>query len=186
MKQLSIMVDLDRCIGCKTCIVACRNHHGLVDHENAMPGGMSHYIRVESELTGTYPDLAEDFWVVMCQHCKKPPCVKACPSGAIAKDVQTGIVRIDKEACTGAQKCIAKCPYGVIQFDAVGNYAHKCDLCYDRVIHGLEPVCVEVCLADALRFGEKEILLMHAEAEGKVLIKKRSAQSILYVKSPGK
>jgi len=183
MKQLSIMVDLDRCIGCKTCIVACRNHHGLVDHEKSMPGTMSHYLRVESECTGTYPDLKEDWWVVMCQHCKKPPCIKACDSGAIAKDVQTGIVRIDKAKCKGSRKCIEKCPYDVIQFDAKAKFAHKCDLCYDRIIHGQEPVCVEVCLAEALSFGEKEILLMHAEAKGKKVIKKKSTQSIIYVKS---
>jgi polysulfide reductase chain B len=177
------MVDLDRCIGCKTCIVACRNHHGLVDHENAMPGAMSHYLRVESEFKGKYPNLTEDFWVVMCQHCKKAPCMKACESGAISKDAQTGIVLIDKNKCTGAKKCIEKCPYAVIQFNEQGNYAHKCNLCHDRVVYGLEPVCVEVCLADALSFGEKEILLMQAEAAGKKLIKKRSTQSILYVKS---
>lgn len=183
MKQLSIMVDLDRCIGCKTCIVACRNNKGLVDHEKAMPGEMSHYLRVESECVGTYPDLKEDFWVVMCQHCKKPPCIKACPNGAIAKDVQTGIVTIDKAKCKGAGKCIEKCPYGVIQFDARAKLAHKCDLCHDRVIHGQEPVCVETCLAEALSFGEREILLMHADAKGKKVIKKKSTQSILYVKS---
>lgn len=185
MKQLSIMVDLDRCIGCKTCIVACRNHNGLVDHKHAMPGKMRHYLRVESRLEGTYPNLKEDFWVVMCQHCKKPVCVKACASGAISKDPQTGIVLIDKEKCTGAKKCIEKCPYGVVQFGGSGNYAHKCDLCHDRVLHGLEPVCVEICLADALSFGEREILLMQAEAAGKKVVKKLSAQSILYVKTQG-
>lgn len=184
MKQLSIMVDLDRCIGCKTCVVACRNNHGLVDHEKSMPGTMSHYLRVESEFEGTYPNIKEDYWVVMCQHCRKAPCIKACESGAITKDPQTGIVRIDKETCVGAKKCIEKCPYNVIQFDAANNFAHKCDLCYGRVVHGLEPVCVEVCLADALHFGEREILLMQAEAAGKSVLKRRSAQSILYVKSP--
>jgi polysulfide reductase chain B len=51
------------------------------------------------------------------------------------------------------------------------------------VIHGLEPVCVEVCLADALTFGEREILLMQAEAAGKKVVKKLSAQSIIYVRT---
>jgi polysulfide reductase chain B len=184
MRQLSIMVDLDRCIGCKTCIVACRNHQGLVDHENAMPGEMAHYLRVESELTGTYPHLAEDSWVVMCQHCKKAPCVKACESGAITKDPQTGIVRIDKNKCAGTRKCIEKCPNNAIQFNEKERFAHKCNLCYDRVVHGLEPVCVETCLTDALSFGEREILQMRAEAAGKQVIRKRSTQSILYVKRP--
>ncbi|MGE4296496.1 MAG: 4Fe-4S dicluster domain-containing protein [Desulfovibrionaceae bacterium] len=183
MKQLSIMVDLDRCIGCKTCVVACRNHNGLVDHEKAVPGAMSHYLRVESELTGTYPKLSEDYWVVMCQHCKKAPCVKACEAGAISKDPQNGIVRIDRTKCVGAKACIDKCPYGVIQFNETERFAHKCDMCYDRVVHGLEPVCVEVCLADALSFGEREILLMQAEAKGKKLRRKLSTQSVLYVKS---
>jgi len=183
MKQLSIMVDLDRCIGCRTCIVACRNHKGLVDHAHAAPGKMPHYLRVESRLDGTYPNLKEDFWVVMCQQCKKPACVKACPSGAISKDSQTGIVLIDKQKCTGAKKCLEKCPYGVVQFGGLGKYAHKCDLCHDRVIHGLEPVCVETCLADALSFGEREILLMQAEAANKKVVKKLSAQSMLYVKT---
>ena len=56
-------------------------------------------------------------------------------------------------------------------------------MCYDRVVHGQVPVCVEVCLADALSFGEKEILLMQAEAKGKKVIKKMSTQSVIYVKS---
>lgn len=184
MRQLSIMVDLDRCIGCKTCIVACRNHNGLVDHENAMPGEIPYYLRVESELTGKYPQLKEDSWVVMCQHCKKAPCVKACESGAITRDVQTGIVLIDKNKCKGSGKCIEKCPYKTIQFNEKDRYAHKCNLCYDRVVHGLKPVCVETCLADALSFAEKEILEMRADAAGKQIIKKRSTQSILYVKKP--
>lgn len=183
MKQLSIMVDLDRCIGCKTCIVACRNHHEIIDHENDQPGAMPYYLRVESKLEGTYPDLEEDFWVVMCQHCKKVPCAKACEYEAIKKDKQTGIVTIDREKCTGCGECIAKCPYNVIQFNEKDNYAHKCNLCHDRVVHGLDPVCVESCLTDALSFGEKEILLMHAEAKDKTVIKKMSTQSIIYVKS---
>jgi polysulfide reductase chain B len=183
MKQLSIMVDMDRCIGCKTCVVACRNHHGLVNHRSDMPGEIPYYIKVESQTEGTFPDLKEDFWVSPCKHCKTAPCATACESGAIRKDGQTGIVLIDKDKCTGAQKCIEKCPYGVIQFNKAKNYAHKCNMCFDRVIHGQEPVCVESCLTDALSFGEKEILKMMAQAKGKEIVKKMSSQSIVYVKS---
>ncbi|BBD06802.1 4Fe-4S dicluster domain-containing protein [Desulfovibrio ferrophilus] len=184
MRQLSIMVDLDRCIGCKTCIVACRNHHDIIDHENDQPGAIPNYLRVESKLEGTFPSLQEDYWVVMCQHCKKTPCAKVCEVGAITKDEQTGIVLIDQEKCNGCGECIDKCPYKVIQFNKQNNYAHKCNMCYDRVTHGLDPVCVDVCLTDALSFGEKEILLMQAEADGKQVIKKMSTQSIIYTKTP--
>lgn len=184
MRQLSIMVDLDRCIGCKTCIVACRNHHGLVDHEKDMPGEMAHYLRVETKTEGTFPDIKENSWVVMCQHCKKTPCAKGAEEGAIVKDEQTGIVLFDRDKLKGNRECIEKCPYKVIQYDEAGDSPHKCNLCYDRVTHGLDPVCVETCLTEALSFGEKEILLMQADAAGKEVIKKLSTQSILYVKTP--
>jgi NADPH-dependent glutamate synthase beta subunit-like oxidoreductase len=101
MKQLSLMIDLNRCIGCCTCIVACRNFHEIVDHANAMPNDMPYYLRVESRRTGQYPDVGVDTWVVPCQHCPEPQCMASCPVEAINKDPETGIVRIDKETCTG-------------------------------------------------------------------------------------
>ncbi len=120
----------------------------------------------------------------MCQHCKKTPCAKGAPEGAITKDPQTGIVLFDREKLKGNRECIEECPYKVIQYDEAGDFPHKCNLCYDRVNHGLDPTCVESCLTDALTFGEKEILLMQADAAGKEVIKKLSAQSIIYVKKP--
>ncbi|MFC1858251.1 NAD(P)-binding protein [Thermodesulfobacteriota bacterium] len=101
MKQLSLMIDLNRCIGCRTCIVACRNHHEIIDHATAMPNEIPYYIRVESCMQGTFPEVSLDAWVVPCQHCAEPNCVGSCPEGAISKDPQTGIVRIDKETCDG-------------------------------------------------------------------------------------
>lgn len=184
MKQLGILIDMDRCIGCKTCVVACRNHHKIVDHEKCMPGEIPYYIRVETRSSGTYPQLQQEFRVIPCQHCKDPACVKACKAGAITKDMETGIVRIDRGACRGHGDCVAACPYGVIQFDRSGGYAHKCDLCEDRVVAGEPPVCVEVCMTDALSFGEKNLLRMQAEARGKEVVKKLSAMSMTYVRSP--
>ncbi len=101
MKQLSLMIDLSLCIGCRTCIVACRNYHEIVDHATAMPNEIPYYLRVESCSQGTYPNLAVDTWVVPCQHCGEPNCADACPEGAISKDPETGIVHIDRETCNG-------------------------------------------------------------------------------------
>ena len=101
MKQLGLAIDLNRCIGCKTCIVACRNFHELVNPAAAVPNEMPYYLRVESCWHGTYPNPALDSWVVPCQHCPDPLCVAACPEGAIKKDPQTGIVQIDQELCNG-------------------------------------------------------------------------------------
>lgn len=184
MKQLSLAIDLSRCIGCKTCVVACRNAHGLSDHASAMPGNLPFYLRVESNREGAYPDIHVDTWVVPCQHCNNAACVKACKAEAITKDEQTGIVRIDPAKCQGKGDCIEACPYGVIQFDAARKKAHKCDLCWERVHRGEKPVCAEVCLTDAIRFGEKQLLRMHLEAEGKEVLKKMSAQNILYYRNP--
>lgn len=183
MAQLSIMVDLDRCIGCKTCIVACRNANGLTDHE-ALPGQMPHYLRVESAREGSFPDLKFSTWVIPCQHCKNAQCIKACDAGAIAKDPVTGIVTINADQCDGSKACMEACPYDVIQFDELNGHAHKCDLCGDRISMGESPACVSACLTDALRFGEKELLVQEAQSLGKDIVRKMSAQSILYVRSP--
>ncbi|WP_027367616.1 4Fe-4S dicluster domain-containing protein [Desulfocurvibacter africanus] len=180
MNQLSLAIDLSRCIGCKTCVAACRNYHGLTDHASDMPGKMPYYLRVESRREGSFPNLKLESWVVPCQHCNNAPCVKACKSGSISKDEQTGIVRIDQGKCQGSGDCLKACPYGVIQFDAARNKAHKCDMCWDLVHGGQKPVCAQVCLTDAIRFGEKQLLRMELKAEGKEILKRMSAQSVLY------
>jgi len=183
MKQLGLMIDMDLCIGCKTCIVACRNYHGLVDNDRAIPGEIPFYLRVESKFEGGYPMISTSHWVIPCQHCKSPKCMKACPTGAITKDEQTGIVRIDREKCMGEKKCIEACPWGVIQFDEAGGFAHKCNLCYDRVVFGGIPVCADVCMTNAITFGELDMLKQRAKAEGREIDRKMSPMSVIYLKS---
>ncbi len=183
MKQLSLMIDLERCIGCKTCIVACCNYHELLDYEAAMPNEIPYYLRVESKREGNYPELSLTSWVMLCQHCKNPPCIKACNAEAINKDPETGIVLIDKEKCVGSKDCIKACPYNVIQFNDKDNKAHKCNMCFDLIHAGEIPVCAEVCMTDAISFGELELLKQKAVDEGREIIKKMSTQSILYVRS---
>ncbi|MHA1973695.1 MAG: 4Fe-4S dicluster domain-containing protein [Candidatus Hodarchaeales archaeon] len=185
VKQLGILVDLGRCIGCKTCIVACRNYKGLTRHDY-IPNPddpMPYYIRVESKRTGTYPDISVDNWVLPCQHCADPECIKACPEkiSAISKN-DSGVVLIDQEKCIGCQKCVEACPYNVIVFDKGKKKAHKCDLCWEKIQQGLLPVCVETCQTDALTFGELEILKVQAKAKGKTIVKELSKESIIYVK----
>lgn len=182
MKQLGLMIDMDRCTGCKTCVVACRNYHKIVDHENCLPGEIPYYIRVESRTEGTYPLVSEQCWVVPCQHCKNPPCMKACPSSAIVKDAQNGIVRILQDMCKCEKKCIEACPWNVIQFDEKGGFAHKCDLCYDRVVFGEQPVCVESCMTDAITFGELENLKALARDRDREVDRKMSSMSVIYLK----
>ncbi len=162
MKQLGLSIDLNRCIGCKTCIVACRNHYDLVDYATAVPNSLPYYLRVESRGMGVYPDVAADFRVVPCQQCPAPLCVDACPEGAIRKDPQTGIVRIQQDLCTGcnavagpslAEKgkfspCMAECPahinvQGYLGLAAKGKYREALQLI--KQDSPLPAICGRVC-----------------------------------------
>jgi NADPH-dependent glutamate synthase beta subunit-like oxidoreductase len=162
VKQLGMMIDLNRCTGCKTCIVACRNYHELVDPSQAMPDDMPYYIDVESRLTGTFPDIALDAWVVPCQHCPEPLCVLSCPEGAISKDPETGIVLIDKEICngcdavlgvSGAEKrdtspCKVECPAHIdvqayVTLAAKGKYSEALQLIKET--SPFPAICGRVC-----------------------------------------
>jgi NADPH-dependent glutamate synthase beta subunit-like oxidoreductase len=78
--------------------------------------------------------------------------------------------------------CIQACPYGVIQFDLKAGISHKCNLCVDRTYVGEIPVCAEVCLTDAITFGEYEIVLQRAIDAGRIIQKDLSVESVLYVK----
>jgi heterodisulfide reductase subunit A len=152
MKQLGLMIDLNRCFGCKTCIIACRNHNKIVDHENCLPNEIPYYIRVQSKRTGAYPCVSEQSWVVPCQHCPDPGCLAACPQGAISKDPRTGIVNIDRGKCTGCEykadigvkdkikpaPCQVSCPAGLnvqgyVQMVKQGNYEGAVNLILKKV-----------------------------------------------------
>ena len=176
MKQLSIMADLDRCIGCKTCIVSCRNYNEIIDHTNATPNQIPYYLRVEARESGTFPNLSMDTWVVPCQHCLEPECLPACPQDAIGKDPETGVVRIDREKCDGCgykpemniedkvkpAPCKTSCPAGLnaqgyIQMVKQGKYEDAVNLILKRVpLPGvLGRVCPQPC-EDACRRKEVE------------------------------
>lgn len=162
MKQLGMTIDLNRCIGCKTCIVACRNYHELVDPSEAMPNQMPYYLRIESHRTGTYPHIAVDTWVVPCQQCPEPKCMVSCPEGAISKDPETGIVFVDKDTCTGCDAipgtlaiekwktspCKVECPahinvQGYVALAAKGKYQEALQLIKEE--NPLPAICGRVC-----------------------------------------
>jgi NADPH-dependent glutamate synthase beta subunit-like oxidoreductase/ferredoxin len=162
MKQLSLMIDLNRCIGCSTCIVACRNYHEIIDHTQAMPNEIPYYIRVENRERGEFPNVAVDTWVMPCQHCPDPKCLLSCPERAISKDAETGIVRIDRETCNGcktvpetmaAEKikinpCTANCPahiniQGYIGLASNGKYKEA--LALIKADNPFPSICGRVC-----------------------------------------
>lgn len=145
--QRAILIDLNKCIGCGSCIVACKQENGL-----ALGEYWTHIHEVGP--LGKYPDVESLYYVpVMCQHCENPPCVLHCPTGASYK-AKDGTVLIDHDKCVGCQYCIMHCPYGVRTFDPKKGVVDKCNLCAERVEAGVEPACVDICVNKARIFGD--------------------------------
>jgi phenylacetyl-CoA:acceptor oxidoreductase subunit 1 len=103
MTRYAMVADLRRCIGCQTCTAACKMANGT-------PPGVQWRRVVDMEM-GVYPDVERVFIPTGCQHCKKPPCLDVCPSGATFKR-DDGIVDIDYDLCIGCASCAVACPYG--------------------------------------------------------------------------
>jgi nitrate reductase / nitrite oxidoreductase, beta subunit len=82
----------------------------------------------------------------ICEHCLNPSCMASCPSGAIYKRAEDGIVLVDQDRCRGWRQCVTGCPYKKIYFNHKTGKAEKCTFCYPRVEVGLPTVCSETCV----------------------------------------
>ena len=138
--------DADRCIGCKTFVMACKDVHDL-------PAGVS-YRRVynvssghwETDENGTPIPVGVHSYSISaaCNHCKEPACIRVCPQRAIQKD-ENGIVWIDHNKCVGCRLCAGKCPHGAIQFNRGMGVSEKCDMCRMNLKEHKDPACVAAC-----------------------------------------
>jgi len=134
-----IIIDHSKCTGCLMCGQAC----SLVKTGTFNPAAARIRI-VDWEDSGvTIP--------IVCQQCAEPVCIPACPQGAISKDSQTGIVRIDRDLCINCTICRQVCPYAGPVFSSIEKQVVLCDQC------GGEPVCVSVCPTEALQYLEWEM-----------------------------
>lgn len=167
--RYGMVINLNRCVGCDSCAVACKQHSGT-------PKGVF-WSKVLRREKGKYPNSWMHYQPMLCMHCQNPECVQVCPTGA-SHQRQDGIVAIDQDKCIGCQYCIMACPYGArtklvqIQpyypsngFVAVEKASHrgqqlgvvgKCNFCSDRLEKGLEPACVQACPGIARIFGDLE------------------------------
>ena len=82
----------------------------------------------------------------ICEHCLNPSCAASCPSGAIYKRAEDGIVLVDQDKCRGWRMCVSGCPYKKVYFNHKTGKAEKCTLCYPRIEVGLPTVCSETCV----------------------------------------
>ena len=171
--QYGMVIDLDKCVGCHACAVACK-----AEWEVPTQYGRNWLRRLGP--ANTPHGLASTYYPGLCNHCDQPPCVDACPADPVEmefkddktgktvtmevaatwKDPFNGTVQIDKTRCLGCGACADSCPYGAryvnpdLADDESEGKADKCTYCMPRVAAGLEPACVQTCLAEARIFGD--------------------------------
>lgn len=146
MARNAIVVNLDRCIGCFGCEVACKQENDVA------LGEMWCKVMIVGP-TGEFPNI-EQYWLpVMCQQCENPSCVAVCPTGASYRN-EDGVVLIDKEKCIGCKYCMMACPYGVRSWNQEQSVIEKCTLCQQRTAAGEQPACVAACCGEARFYGD--------------------------------
>lgn len=162
--RYGMVIDLERCIGCNACTVACKQ-------KNATPRG-TFWCKVTTTEEGEYPKAYRKHLPTLCNHCENAMCAKVCPTGATHQR-EDGIVAVDSDKCIGCRMCMAACPYNARNFNwqtpvrvTGANYgdaevpvrpkgvAEKCTLCRERTDRGEEPMCVVCCPAHARIFGD--------------------------------
>lgn len=153
-KQLGFYLDSSVCIGCKTCIIACKDKNDLPVEVN--------WRRVIEYCGGSWNSENGDlvpsgvfvyYLTVSCQHCASPPCIEICPASALWKDNE-GIVHVDQDKCVRDQSCLSACPYDAPQFENATAKMSKCDMCDDLRLAGENPACVDACPLRALDWGD--------------------------------
>ncbi len=141
MSHYAFLVNMDRCIGCRGCAMACKNFYKL---EPAITWRQVYPLDTE-----IYAHHDRAFLSLACNHCDDPACLRACPTSSYTKR-KDGIVVHNQETCIGCSNCIRSCPYGAPQYNPVKKRAEKCSLCHERIDAGLLPACVQGCPVDAL------------------------------------
>lgn len=147
-----ISIDLDRCIGCQACVVACRTANEISSGDT--------YIAVSDVVHRHASSLWGSFAHHRCSHCGAAPCVSVCPTGTLSK--WNGLTVIEPEKCSGCGYCADACPFKVPH--VAGNRVSKCSGCQDVVKDGHEPWCAQTCPSQAIRFGDRDTLLAEAKA----------------------
>ena len=154
MSQYGFHFDGQRCSGCKTCVLACKDYNDLTPEISLR--NVYEYVggSWEQGEGGLWNNSVYSYFVsVACNHCDEPACLTACPQQAISKDPATGLVTRAIDACVGCGACVAACPYGAPKVDASIGKSVKCDGCASRVAAGETPICAASCPLRALDFG---------------------------------
>jgi len=152
MKKGIIYIDVEKCLACRSCEIACAVEHSeSKDLKTALKEKKSlPRVKVDGDASISVP--------LQCRHCEDAPCVKICPTKALKK-TDDSMVLLDEGKCIGCKWCIVVCPFGVMRIDSRKKVVLKCDLCVERLKKDQLPACVSACPTKALEFktpGEAE------------------------------
>jgi len=153
VKRYGMVIDLRKCIGCMSCMVACKAEFGV-------PMGVWRtWVKVADR--GSYPNTKRIFMPQLCNHCDYPVCVRNCPTQATYKH-KDGFVLQRYNRCIGCRTCMVACPYNARHLIPAKRtddnlpklVVDKCTLCIHRVKKGIVPACVQACVGGARIFGD--------------------------------
>jgi len=170
------LIDTTRCTACRGCQVACKQWHKLpgvatrqwgspqnppdLDADTYRLVRFREYERKGKAIRYYYSDA--------CRHCLEPPCREEASrfvKGAVVVD-RTGAVLYTaktRELGSNARKVIEACPYNIPRLDKKTGMLVKCDMCYDRIDAGLEPICAKTCPTGAINFGDRSAIMKLAK-----------------------
>lgn len=165
---VGMLYDTTKCIGCKACVVACREANGmpverdaegLHDEPQDLSGSTRNIIKLHREGS------VVSYMKSQCMHCVDPACVSACMIGALTKDGTTGVVSWEGSRCVGCRYCQLACPFNIPKFEwtSVNPKIVKCEMCRHLLAEGGVPACVRACPRQAVIFGRREDLLAEAK-----------------------
>lgn len=134
MQPKVLLVDVDRCTGCRICELACSWVHEDVFNPLKSRISVISWRREGLDIP------------MVCQQCDTPLCQDACPTGAISRDGETGALTVGETRCIGCRMCLIACPFGGLSIHSERHVAIKCDLCEG------DPACVKCCPVGALEY----------------------------------
>ncbi|MEI6206686.1 MAG: 4Fe-4S dicluster domain-containing protein [Desulfuromonadales bacterium] len=170
------LVDTARCIGCRSCQVACKQWNKLDADKTANKGTFENprdltpalYNRIKFIEKETSGEVSWLFFNERCMHCGDAGCMKVCPSPGALYRTNDGIVAYNKEKCISCKYCVSACPFNIPRYGA-DDKVSKCHLCLDRVVGGMSPACAKACPTETLKYGSRAELIAKATAAKKTL-----------------
>ncbi len=185
----AFVIDVGRCCGCYNCQIACKDEH--VDNDwtpyaKPQPEVGQFWVKLEENVCGTAPKVKMHYVPLLCNHCTRPACMKACTENAISKR-EDGLVLIEPSRCNGCKECVSACQYNAIYFNEELKIAQKCTGCAHLLDNGYKlPRCVESCPTDAMKFGEEEELKDLIEGATVLKAGTGNGPNVYYRNIPGK